>query len=75
MMTAFQLRAALKELERCGLGLVYEGYSGRMMFGSRCLGFVTDEPEEVAGQIRDAGRERFDDMGKSRIVYWPAVEV
>lgn len=51
-------------------------YSGRGMFGSCCVGIVTDDPmgtiEEAAARgVRGACQDR---MGLNVIVYWPSVK-
>lgn len=52
-----------------------EAYSGRGMYVKECVGIVTDYPNEV---IAAAGRRGIrgavtDSMGRSTIVYWPAI--
>lgn len=52
-------------------------YSGRGMYGERCLGITTKQPNSV---IEDAGAAgikgaRQDSMGLSTIVYWPNIGV
>lgn len=69
---------------------IYADYSGRAMYGSKCLGIVTDRPSEagvVVLELLDAkvidGDDarsmlrgaRTDSLGLSTITYWPAVTV
>jgi hypothetical protein len=66
----------IKELVEEGLGRLYEGYSGRGMYGKNCYGITTSDPdflieEAVSKGLRGACR---DNMGKEYIVYWPQVE-
>jgi hypothetical protein len=63
--------------ERIG-GEVYEGYSGRCMYGARCWG-ITCKGSEVndiiaAGKRANLGRVSTDNMGLDMIVYWPDAE-
>jgi hypothetical protein len=58
------------------LGDLYPDYSGRFMYGARCVGIVTSNPMKVieeasANGIRGA---LTDNMGKDTIVYWPHVK-
>lgn len=59
-------------------GQVYRGYSGRFMFGKKCLGIVCspDDGGRVIGEMLNRGHTRVgsDDMGTYRIVYWPDLE-
>lgn len=63
-------------------------YSGRGMRGNYCVGVVTRSPSDFAfalaeaiesfpfsvRQVREAlGPDRQDDMGKSKIMYWPTI--
>lgn len=55
---------------------IYRGYSGRGMYGKRCIGISTDDKmatiEEAAAQgIRGA---KTDNLGRGYIVYWPNLE-
>jgi len=69
------LHAVLKTLEENGYGEVYEGYSGRGMYGQRCLGFDTDDPDPVRERVIRAGFSggSQDRLGMGYILYWPAV--
>ena len=56
-------------------GELYRDYSGRGMFGAKCLGIVHADPraviEEAAARgLRGASQ---DSMGRDFIVYWPGV--
>ncbi len=56
-------------------GEIYENYSGRGMYGAKCLGIVCADPqaaiEEAAARgLRGSSR---DNMGKDFIVYWPGI--
>ena len=67
----------------------YDGYSGRFMYGRKCPGIVCDDPmntlldlmvylgDEAPGNLYDAreklGNAKMDNMGLSRIIYFPAV--
>ena len=55
---------------------VREDYSGRGMFGKKCVGIVGPNLNlmiEKASEFGDHRGMRTDDMGKSYIVYWPEV--
>ena len=58
-------------------GHIYSGgYSGRCMFGKKCYGVVTDDPDAIftASKKVQALREVCrDQLGLSYIVYWPNV--
>ena len=69
-----QQRYILDELSS-QFGPIDETYSGRGLFGAKCVGIVTDEPDELieeaaANGIRNAKR---DAMGRQTIVYWPSL--
>ena len=54
---------------------VYYGYSGRCMFGKKCIGISCDRCD-VNNVIAEAGAAgikgaRTDSLGKGSIVYWP----
>lgn len=67
------LRVVLQALEAEGLGHFRARYSGRGMYGESCLGFDTDDPDEVKYRVRNAGIKggSIDNMGLGWIVYWP----
>lgn len=55
---------------------VYQGYSGRFMFGKKCLGITGPSTATI---IEAAARKGFrkavtDNMGLDYIVYWPPIE-
>jgi len=57
-------------------GKIYEGYSGRGMFGATCWG-ITVSKSDVNKTIKVAEKlglknARIDDMGLDMIVYWPS---
>lgn len=64
----------------------YEGYSGRGMFGRKCIGVVCYDPLRTIVNICDAVRNegyddcsdlediRMDSMGYDSIVYFPSIE-
>jgi len=68
---------------------LYEGYSGRAMYGAKCFGLIVDRPgeaakflvkianaladDDLADELADAWRS--DSMGLSTIVYFPGFEV
>jgi len=47
-------------------------YSGRGMYGRECIAVRTDWPEDLIADAGVAGA-RTDSMGRSSIVYWPAI--
>ncbi|WP_309399971.1 hypothetical protein [Cerasicoccus maritimus] len=54
-------------------GEVYEGYSGRFMYGAKCYGIVC---EEIVTCIEEAAEQgikgaKYDNLGLQYIVYWP----
>lgn len=70
-----ELLPVLEKLEENGYGNVYDGYSGRGMYGARCLGFDTDDPDAVNEAVIKAGGRMGtqDRLGMGYIVYWPGV--
>lgn len=65
---------------------LYEGYSGRAMYGDTCFGIVSHSGGEATtftavlalelGEVpRWLKNARTDNMGLSMITYWPGVEV
>jgi hypothetical protein len=56
-------------------GEVYEGYSGRGMYGDKCWGITGDAAKiiEIAGAHGVFGAN-MDSMGRDSIVYWPALK-
>lgn len=57
-------------------GHIYEGYSGRGMFGDKCFGVVCEDANrclEVAGSKNIRGG-KIDNMGLQMIVYWPRLK-
>jgi hypothetical protein len=55
---------------------IYEGYSGRFMFGRTCLGITGPDPTKIRGKAykRGFGRGKIDNMGVDYIVYWPQIK-
>lgn len=53
-------------------------YSGRGMFGRKCMGIVTSDPEGLIVAMKRRKRELrspgCDNMGLDCIVYWPDIE-
>jgi hypothetical protein len=51
---------------------VYEGYSGRGMYGKRCYGITTDRPMQLIEAAVENGIKgaSMDSMGLQTIVYW-----
>lgn len=63
----------IEEIAERVCGEVYRGYSGRGMFGKKCLGVVCGDATaaiEEAGSLGLRG-SRMDNMGRQYIVYWP----
>lgn len=73
------LRDVLEIVEAEGFDVRLE-YSGRGMYGRKCLGITTDNMGDmfVLGQLLHEhdwmGRPSTDSMGRSAIVYWPSVD-
>lgn len=65
----------LKQLADAGYGTYRPHYSGRGMYGVSCVGFDTDDPDEVKYRVRAAGfpSPTTDRMGLGWILYWPGV--
>jgi hypothetical protein len=61
--------------ENCD-GRVYEGYSGRGMFGETCWGITCCNPIECIEAACDEGVRGAcqDNMGRDYIVYWPSLK-
>ena len=57
-------------------GEVYEGYSGRGMFGASCYGIICSDINKTIEEAAILGLRgaRQDNMGKNYIVYWPSVK-
>lgn len=69
-------REIIEQVAREVEGNLYEGYSGRNMFGARCLGITCRSPIaaiEAAAALGLRGA-RQDNLGLSYIVYWPKVK-
>ena len=59
-------------------GEVYYGYSGRCMFGRKCVGVVCNDVKKCISVARRFGLREdpsSDNMGLQMIVYWPTVNV
>lgn len=54
-------------------GEVYEGYSGRGMYGKECIGVVCDNSVHCIEKAAARGimGAVVDSMGRQQIVYWP----
>jgi len=72
MTTQDQIIALADELG----GEVRLDYSGRGMFGARCMGIVCEDSEQVILNALGRGlpRGKVDSMGKRAIVYWPGIQ-
>lgn len=55
---------------------LYENYSGRSMYGKKCVGITTNNPTMIIEQAAQFGilGAKLDSMGKDSIVYWPKIE-
>jgi hypothetical protein len=55
---------------------IYEGYSGRNMYGKKCLGVVVSSPEVVVEMADDClwPDPAIDQLGLQYIVYWPQLK-
>lgn len=67
---------SIKDLARDVSGEVYEGYSGRGMYGDRCWGIAVHDPDEIKMRVREYGlpKPSVDNLGLDYIVYWPSVK-
>jgi hypothetical protein len=76
--------ALLADLDR--EDAIYEDYSGRGMYGEKCLGIVGSGAEcarflvEITAADPDLGREmarkqREDSMGRDMIAYYPGIQL
>jgi len=73
-MAKTNLQKAQEVVEQLGDGYrVYEGYSGRCMFGDTCLGIVGPSISDIKAKASRRGfkNHRTDNMGLDYIVYWP----
>ena len=72
MTTQDQIIALADELG----GEVRLDYSGRGMFGARCMGIVCEDSEQVILNALGRGlpRGKVDSMGTRKIVYWPGIQ-
>lgn len=74
-MTRKERVAAVHEIAVEVGGEVYDGYSGRGMFGKPCLGISCNDANEcleVAGSHGLKGGQT-DQLGRGYIVYWPSI--
>lgn len=69
------IQAILEELD--GEGDIYEGYSGRCMFGRRCLGISHHDRNDVIVAVGKLGlpKPSIDNFGRDWIFYWPSWEM
>lgn len=53
---------------------IYEGYSGRCMYGERCYGISGEDPIKIIERAAQFGitGARYDNLGRDYIVYWPS---
>jgi hypothetical protein len=65
----------IRELVDDGFGTLRSDYSGRGMFGARCMGIVTDDPQGLIEEAASRGLRgaKVDGMGRDSIVYWERV--
>ena len=72
MTTQDQIIALADELG----GEVRLDYSGRGMFGARCMGIVCEDSEQVILNALGRGlpRGKVDSMDTRKIVYWPEIK-
>lgn len=73
--TAEDLHDALEDA-----GYEVETYSGRAMFGKRCVGVIIDSAAdlfELGRSLHDTqiGTPTLDNMGRKLIAYWPHIVV
>ena len=56
-------------------GTVTYDYSGRCMFGKKCVGIITGYIDELIEKAQDEGMDDYstDNMGLDHIVYWPNI--
>lgn len=57
-------------------GKIYEGYSGRGMYGKTCLGIDCDDFQSAIEEAAALGLKgaSWDELGLGYIVYWPDVD-
>lgn len=79
MTTTPQISEALEHIVELAEahGYLYEDYSGRSMFGAKCVGIVTSNPTTLISQALASGilDHRTDSMGRDTIVYWPHIQM
>jgi len=65
----------LNEVAKSVGGELYEGYSGRGMYGAQCYGIVCDDPMSCIENSAENGIKgaNYDQMGLQYIVYWPRI--
>lgn len=89
-LTCDERNAIRRALEDCGDAIdnVYTDYSGRFMYGAQCFGIMTSDPFRLVGSMSmSLGMSGYDnlaidlysntcidDMGLSKIVYFPDVD-
>lgn len=68
------LRRVFEHIAEHTEGEVYEGYSGRCMYGEKCWGVSGNLAHilEVAGSL-GLQQARYDNLGCESIVYWPNI--
>lgn len=71
-MTLEEMIEAIKETADEIGGDLYEGYSGRGMFGDRCFGITCDDESKCIEVAASKGLRgaKVDSMGRQVIVYW-----
>jgi hypothetical protein len=57
-------------------GTVYHGYSGRGMYGAKCLGVTCGDATRCIEEAASRGlmKASTDNMGRDMIVYWPHLD-
>ena len=74
---ADDIRHLIQDIADEADGEVYEGYSGRRMYGAECWGVTCDNAlrvVEAAARYGLTGAE-FDSMGRGYVVYWRKLRI
>lgn len=70
------IKDKIEELVKETSGKLYNGYSGRGMFGKKCVGVTVSDLTNalmVAGKL-GLPKPNWDNMGLQMIIYWPSIE-
>lgn len=67
-----EMQQAIRDLAESVGGELYNGYSGRGMYGAECLGIDCEDDKDVIERCREyrLPRPKVDNLGVGYICYW-----